>query len=82
MEPAGLCNRDHLAEFGPLHRPGRRTVHLEASVAAPAVIVLEIVGEQPSQMALAEDDDVAEALAANAADHALGERVLPGGGVQ
>src|SRR5206468_2549050 len=50
----------------------------EGAVAAPRVVVVEVVAEKPAEVALAEDDNVVEALAADAADEALGERVLPG----
>ncbi len=64
--------------FGPLQRPRRRAVHDERAVTAPAVVMLEAVAEEPPQVPLIEDDDLVQALTANAPDHPLDERVLPG----
>ena len=47
-------------------------------MAAPKVVVVEVVAKEPPEVALAEDDDVVETLAADGADHSLDERVLPG----
>jgi hypothetical protein len=44
----------------------------------PEVIVLEVAAQEPVQVTLVEDDDVVQALAADAADHPSDEGVLPG----
>src|SRR5574342_1023595 len=41
------------------------------------MVVLKVVAEQSAEVTLVEDDDVVEALAADAADDPLGEEVLP-----
>src|SRR5512133_3066924 len=51
---------------------------MASEVTTPAVIVPEELAEEPSQVPFVEDDDLVQALAANASDHALDERVLPG----
>ncbi len=78
IEAAGFRDLHDMAVLGPLHRPRRRAVHGERAVTAPAVVMLEVAAEEPPQVALVEDDDVVQALAANAADHPLDEGVLPG----
>jgi hypothetical protein len=42
------------------------------------LIIGEIHGQQPSQMMLAEDDDVVQALAPDGSDQSLRIRILPG----
>src|SRR5437879_12348072 len=54
------------------------SVFLKGEVRARAVVVAEIAAETPKEMSLVQDDHVGEELAADRADHALGERVLPG----
>ncbi len=44
----------------------------------PAVVMLEVVTEEPAQVSLAEDDEVLAALAADAPDHPLRVWILPG----
>jgi len=78
VEAASFRDLHDIPALGALHRPRRRAVHGEGAVTTPRVVVLEIVAEEPAEVALAEDNDVVEALAADAADHSLGERVLPG----
>ena len=78
IETASFLDLYDIAFLGSLDRARLGAVHGERAVAAPAVVVLEVVGEEPAQVTLTEDDDVVEALAANTADHAFGERILPG----
>jgi hypothetical protein len=78
IETACFLDLYNVAFLGSLDRARLGAVHGERAVAAPAVVVLEVVGEQPAQLMLIEDDDVVEALAADTADHPLGERILPG----
>ena len=58
MEPADLRHSDDIALVRHLHGPGFRTVHFELQVRSRAVVVLDVVFENPSEMILAEDDDV------------------------
>src|SRR5437879_4164976 len=54
------------------------SIFLKGEVRARAVVVAEIAAETPKEMSLVQDDHMVEELAADRADHALGERVLPG----
>jgi hypothetical protein len=78
IEAAGFRNLHDMPVFGLLHRPRCRAVHGKRAVATPAVVMLEVVAEEPPQVTFVEDDDLAQALAANAPDRPLDERVLPG----
>ena len=64
----GLNDCDYAARLG--------SVFLEGEVRARAVAVAEIAAETPKEISLVQDDHVVEELAADRADHALGERVL------
>ena len=64
IQAAGSSDLHDRAELGALHRPRRRAVHGERAVTAPAVVVLEVVAEEPPQVPLVDDDDVVQALAA------------------
>src|SRR6202030_1394488 len=48
-------------------------------MSAGTLVIVDVRGEDAAQMALVEDHDVIQTLAANRADHALDVRVLPGG---
>jgi len=78
VQPARLGDLHDAAMVGAVHRSRFRAVHGERAVAAPAVIVLEVVAEEPAQVALVKNYDVVQALASDAADQTLDERVLPG----
>jgi len=78
IQTTRLGDLNDLPEVGSLHRARGRAVHGQRTVTAPAVVVLEIVAEDPAQVPLAKDDDLGQALAPDAADHWLGEWILPG----
>ena len=71
VQTAGFPYLNNLANLRRLHRPGLRAVHLQGLVAAPAVVVGEVVLEDPPQMPLTENHDVVEAFATDAADQPL-----------
>ena len=73
VEAASFGDLPDIPVPGPLHRPRCRAVHVERTVATPAVIMLEVVAEEPSQMPLAKDDGVVQALATDAPDCPLGK---------
>jgi hypothetical protein len=77
VEAVSFHNLDHVTKFGLLHRARDWSVHFQGAVAAPAMIVLEVVAEKASQVAFTEDDHVIEALTPNAADDSLHEGTLP-----
>ena len=78
VQTAGLADLNDLADLRRLHSPGLGAVHLQGLVAAPAVVVGEVVFEDPPQMPLAQNHDVVEAFATDAADHPLDVGRLPG----
>ncbi len=47
VETAGLDHLNRLADLRRLHSPGLGAVHLQGLVAAPAVVVGEVVFEDP-----------------------------------
>ena len=55
------------------------SILLEREMRPRAVVVAEVAVQTTTEMSLVQDDHVVEELAADAADHALGEGVLPGG---
>jgi hypothetical protein len=52
-------------------------VHVQPLMRAPPVVVVEVAGEDAPQVSLVEHDHVIEALAADRADKALDEWILP-----
>ena len=78
VEAAALGDLDHCSVLAPLNRSWLRAVHLQPLVTPPAVIMRKVRGQDPPQLALVQDHDVVEALAADAPDQALDVRGLPG----
>ena len=78
IEAASFCDLDDIAVLGSLHGSRRRAVHGEGAVAAPAMVVLEVIDKESPQVPLAENDDVVQALAADGSDDSLRVRVLSG----
>lgn len=77
IHAAALGDLDHVALLTRLDRPWLGAIHLETTMAAPAVVVIEVRSEDAAEVASVQDDDVVETLTANAADHALDVRRLP-----
>jgi hypothetical protein len=77
MQATDFADRDDLAELRRLDRPHVRRILGQGEVGPGAVVVLEVSGEEVSQMALAQDEDVVETLTADRADQAFGKRILP-----
>ena len=75
MQAPGLGNRDDRAELRRLNRPPVGCILVEREVSARPVIVREVRGEDASQMPLAENDDMVQALAPNRADDSLREGI-------
>ena len=67
---ATLSRRLDLTWFG--------AVQLEGLMGPPAVVVVEVIGQQPFQMPLVDHDHVVEAFAADRPDQSLDVRALPG----
>src|SRR5437879_4731121 len=79
VEATDLGQGDHAAVLRWLDRARLRCILLERGMRPRAVVVAQVALQTTSQMSLVQDDDVVEKLAADGADHPLGERVLPGG---
>jgi hypothetical protein len=56
-------DRNDCAEYGRLDRPVVRRIRVEREVSAKPVVVREGCGEDSSQVPLAENDDMVQALA-------------------
>src|SRR5262249_33222880 len=77
MQATNFGNRNDGAEFRRFNRPSIGGILVEREVSASPVIVREIRREETSQVPLAEDDDVIQALTPDRADESLRERILP-----
>jgi hypothetical protein len=58
VQAAGLADLNDLADLGRLHSPGLRADHLQGQVTTPAVVVGEVIFEDPPQMPLTEHQEV------------------------
>jgi hypothetical protein len=77
VKPADIGKLEYLPEFWWLQGARIWTVHVQRSVDPPAMIVLEVAGEDAFQMALVHYDDVVETLSPDGADQSLDVGVLP-----
>jgi hypothetical protein len=66
------------SRVGELDWPGVRRILVEREVRAILMIILEVAGQNATQVRVAEDENVIQTLAPNRTDRALGERILPG----
>jgi hypothetical protein len=64
-------------DLGRLDPPDVRRILIEREVSAGPVIVREVRGQDASQVALAENNDMVQALAPHRADEALSKGILP-----
>src|SRR5260370_29582349 len=70
-------NRDDRAERWRVDRPSVGCILVEREVSADPVIVREVRGQDASQVPLAENDDMIQALAPQRTDEALRKGILP-----
>jgi hypothetical protein len=77
MQATDFADGDDFAHLRRLDGPAVRCILGEGEMGPGVMVVLEIRGQDISQVALAQDDDVVETLAPNRADQAFGERILP-----
>jgi hypothetical protein len=77
MQTTDFGNREDRAERWRLDIPSIGSIFLEREVSAGSVIVREVRREDASKVALAENDDMVQALAPDWADESLREGVLP-----
>jgi hypothetical protein len=78
VQAADFAEWHHVSPLRRLDRPPVRRILCEGQVGPGAVVVREVSGQDVSQVALAEDDNVVETVAPDRADKALRERILPG----
>jgi hypothetical protein len=63
MQPSLFWNFPDRPKLRPLDRPRHRTIHVQRPVRTPVMIILEVLGQEPPQMALVQDDDMVQAFA-------------------
>ncbi len=79
VEAADVGQGNDAAALGWLDSARLGCIFLERKMRSRAVVVAEVAAQTTTQMSLVQDDHVVEQLAADGADHSLGEGVLPGG---
>ena len=77
MQAADFGNQDNPARLRPLDRPPVGCILLEGEVSSRTVIVRQVPGRDPVQVALVQNEDVIEALVPHGADEAFRKRILP-----
>jgi hypothetical protein len=77
MQPTDFWHFPDQTNVRPLDRPRHRTIHIQAPVRAPAMIILEVRRQEPPHMSLVQDDHVIQAFAADTPDEPLNVRILP-----
>ena len=78
MQATDLWDGDDLSDPAWHDRARVGAILVERKMSASALVVVDVRGEDAAQMALVEDHDVIQTLAANRTDHALDVSVLPG----
>src|SRR6516164_187032 len=78
MQAPDFGNLHAPAHLRPLDRPPGWRVLVEREMRSCAVIVREVRGQDATQVAFAQDDDMIEALAPHGADEAFRQWILPG----
>ena len=78
MKPADLGDCDDTPGWDRLYLAPAWAVATETLVRPRNVVVAEVRAKQATRVAFVEHDDEIEAFAANRADDALGEGILPG----
>ena len=76
MQPADHREGDDLPPIGGLALAELRGVLIEREVGPGAVIVLEVLSQDATQVLLSDNDDVVEAVPPNGTDYALAVRIL------
>src|SRR5262245_2173793 len=77
VQAAGFRKLYDPARGGELDRPEVWSVLVKREMGTRSMVVHEVAGQNASQMPLAENDDMVQALASHRADELLGERILP-----
>jgi hypothetical protein len=77
MQPTHFWDFPDQSSLGTLDRPRHRAIHSQRPMGAPVMIILEVPGQEPSQMSLMQDDHVIQTLAADIPNHSFDIGVLP-----
>lgn len=77
MESANHWDFNDLSMVKRLHRSRFRGVFLQRQMRSAAVIVGEVISENPAQVILVEDDHMVDAVSAKGSDQALHIGSLP-----
>ena len=78
MQAADFRDGDHLSDPAWHDPAGVGAILVERKMCAGTLVVVDVGGQDATQMALVEDHEVIQTLAANRTDHALDVSVLPG----
>ena len=79
VEATDLGHGDDITAIWPRHWAGLRRVLVEGKMGPRAMVVGEVRRKNPTEVALAKNDDVVETIAADRADQTFDEGILPGG---
>jgi hypothetical protein len=77
LKATDIRKLDDFPEFARPHRAMLGGVHLQRLMNSPPVIEVDVAQQTSAQVALMQDDDVVQTLAAQGADQSLGVRILP-----
>ena len=69
MQAADLRDGDHLSDPRWHYRADVGTILVERKMRAGALVIVDVRGQDATQMALVEDQDIIQTLAANRTDH-------------
>jgi hypothetical protein len=78
MESPDLWKGDDATLAGWLSRSRLRTIFPKRQMSPGSVVIIEVRGKDPTQMALVQDDHVIQAFTPDRSDNALGKCILPG----
>jgi hypothetical protein len=77
VQPTNLRQLDDVSHRGKLDSSWVGSVLVQREVSSRELVVVEVVGHEPVDMALTQDDDVIEKLTPDGANEALDVRILP-----
>lgn len=77
MKSTDLWKGDDSTLAGWLSRARLGTIFPKRQMSPGLVVIIEVRGEDPTQMALVQDDYVIQAFATDRSDNALDKRILP-----
>jgi hypothetical protein len=77
MQPTHLWHFPDQSNLRPLDPPRHRTIYVQGLACPPAMIILEVAGQEPPETALVQDNYVVQAFAADTPDQPLHIGILP-----